>query len=123
MHFIVERFWPTVISKIGIERVRSSVDPRTSADHAGHFARLQFAEGARIQPVLVPERQMIEQVFDGRDALLGQSLSDLRTNALHKLNMSIKLNHKAMLAGACRTGTRAFGAILVLALVVAPVGR
>ncbi len=56
-------------------------------DNAGHLARAQLVDAARIQPVFVAKRQVIQQVFDRRDPLLQQDLGDLRANALHILNV------------------------------------
>ena len=42
---------------------------------------------------------MVEKIFDGDDALLGESFRDLRANAFNELNGGVKLNHIAMLAG------------------------
>ena len=55
------------------------------ADQAGHFARDQFLDGLRAEAVLVAEGQMVEQVFDGGDALFLQRLGDARANALDEL--------------------------------------
>jgi hypothetical protein len=63
---------------------------------------------------------MIEEVFDGGDALFSERRCDLRADAFDKLNRGVELNHFAMLSGAARTATRAFGAIPPLAFVKAP---
>ncbi len=46
------------------------------ADQAGHFARDQFLDGLRAQAILVAEGQVVEQVFNGCDALFLQRLGD-----------------------------------------------
>ena len=48
-------------------------------DDAGHLAHAQLADAARVQAVFVAEGQVVEQVFDGGDALLQQDLR--RTSA------------------------------------------
>ena len=51
-----------------------------------------------MQPVFITERQVKEEIFDSGDALLGQNLGNLRTDAFHKLNRSVELHHSAMLS-------------------------
>src|SRR6266581_4207748 len=68
----------------GTEQARGS----DFGDHAGHFARVQLGNGARIEAVFVAERQVIEQIFDGDDALGGESFGEARANSLDVLNGS-----------------------------------
>ena len=55
------------------------------ADQAGHFAGDQFLDGLRTEAVLIAEGQVVEQVFDGGDALVLQRLGDARADALDEL--------------------------------------
>ena len=43
-------------------------------DHAGHLARLQLVEAARILAVLVAKGKVVEQVLGGLDAFGGEHL-------------------------------------------------
>ncbi len=45
----------------------------------------RFLDRLRTEAVLVAEGQVVEQVFDGADALILQRLGDARTDALDEL--------------------------------------
>ena len=55
------------------------------ADEAGHFARDQFLDRLGAETVLVAEGQVVEQIFNGGDALFLQRLGDAWANALDEL--------------------------------------
>ena len=76
MHFSVSRPWPTVISKMGMRRVRNRPEVRTSAMTLAISPGAQLADAARIQPVFIAKRQVVEQVLDRADALLQQDLGN-----------------------------------------------
>ena len=63
------------------------------ANHARHFARFQLVQRSRIQPVLVPERQVQQQVLNRRNPLFCQHFGDGGANAFHKLDGSFKREH------------------------------
>ena len=65
-------------------------------DHARHLSGAQLADAPRIQPVFIAKRQVVEQVFDRRDALLQQHLGNARPNALHILHVGRQFQHSAM---------------------------
>jgi hypothetical protein len=52
-----------------------------------------------MKTVFVAERQMEEEVFDGGNALLGEGLCDLRTDAFDELDRGVECRHFKMLAG------------------------
>ena len=64
-------------------------------DDAGHLARAQFVDAARIQPVFVAEGQVVQQVFDRRDPLFQQDLGNLRPDALDVLHVSGEVEQRA----------------------------
>ena len=64
------------------------------ADDAGHFAGNQLVEAARVLPVFVAEREVVEQVFRRLDAFEGEHLRHARTHAAHKFHRSIQGRHK-----------------------------
>ena len=70
MHLTLPRPCPTVISKMGMRRVRSRADAAHLTDEAGHLARRRFLDGSGTQAVLVAEGQVVEQILDGGDVLL-----------------------------------------------------
>ena len=65
-------------------------------DDAGHLARAQLADAARVQPVFIAKRQVVEQVFNGGDALVQQHLGKVRPNAFDVLDVGGELEHIAM---------------------------
>ena len=97
MHFTVLSPCPTVISKIGMLARPQQHRSRAPRRSRGHRSRLQAADRQRIQPVLIPKRQVIQQVLDGLDAALRQRLGDALAHALHILDRSRKFQHRAML--------------------------
>src|SRR5262249_44453218 len=60
-------------------------------DHGSHLARAQLADAARIQPVFIAERQVVEQVFDGGDALLLQPFGDAWADSFHEFDWRRKV--------------------------------
>ena len=93
MHFIEVSPCPTVISKMGIRFGPQQRRPAHLANHARHLARLQLVQRPRIQPVLIPKRQMQQQVLDRRNPLFCQHFGDGRADAFHKLDGSFKREH------------------------------
>ncbi len=93
MHFSAQRPWPTVSSKMGILRVRSSDRAAHLGNHAGHLAGLQFVQAARILAVLIAEGQVVEQILGGQDALGGEHLRHARTHAAHIHHRSVEAGH------------------------------
>src|SRR5581483_3150163 len=65
-------------------------------DHAGHLARPQLTDAARVEAVLVTKRQIIEEIFDGADALGGKDLGDARADSLHVLHRGMQFEHLAI---------------------------
>src|ERR1700733_156603 len=63
------------------------------ADHRGHLAGAQLGNPARIQPVFVAKRQIMQQVANRVDTLGGENLPDARTYALRILDRSGKFEH------------------------------
>ena len=96
MHFSVLRPSPTVISKMGMRRVRNSPDVRTSAITLAISPGRSSLIPARIQPVFIAKRQVVQQVLDRRDALLQQHRRVARSDALHILDVGGKIKHSAM---------------------------
>ncbi len=96
MHFSVSRPWPTVISKMRHAAGAEEAEGADFGDDAGHLAGAQFADAARIQPVFVAKRQVVEQVFDGADALFQQDLGKARADAFDVLNVGGEIEHRAM---------------------------
>ena len=64
-------------------------------NNAGHLARAQLVNPARIQPVFVAEGQVVQQVLDRRDPLFQQDLGNLRPDALDVLNVSGEVEQRA----------------------------
>ena len=62
-------------------------------DDRGHLAGLEFVQAARILPVLVTKRQVIEQVFGGQNALGGEQLRHARPHAAHVHHRSVEAGH------------------------------
>ena len=65
-------------------------------DDAGHLAHAKLADAARVQAIFVAEGQVVEQVFDGCNALLQQDLRELRPDAFYELHIGSKVEHRAM---------------------------
>ncbi len=65
-------------------------------DDAGHLARAELGDAARIDPVFIAKRQVVEQVFNGGDALVQQHLGQVRPYALDELNVGGEFEHIAM---------------------------
>ena len=65
-------------------------------DNAGHLAGTQFADAARVEPVFVAKRQVVEQVLDVADALLQQDFGEARANALDVLHVGGEIEHREM---------------------------
>src|ERR1700733_1538981 len=63
------------------------------ADYRRHLAGTQFGNPARIQPVFIAKRKIMQQVADRVNSLGGKNFADARTNALHILNRSGKFEH------------------------------
>jgi hypothetical protein len=55
------------------------------ADKARHFSRFQFFNGLGAEPILIAKGEVVEQVFDGTDALILQRLGDARADAFDEL--------------------------------------
>ena len=72
--------------------------PAHLADHRRHRPRLQRAHRHRIQPVLIPKWQMIQQVLHGLDAAFGQLNRNTLPHAPHKLHRCRKFQHTPMLS-------------------------
>ena len=58
------RPWPTVISKMGMRRVRSRAMPRTSPIRRADFAGNQFLNGLRTKAIFITEGEVVKQVFN-----------------------------------------------------------
>ena len=65
-------------------------------DDAGHLARPQLADAARIQAIFVAEGQIVEQVLDRADALLQQDLGEPRADAFDVLHVGGEIEHRVM---------------------------
>ena len=107
-------------------RLAGAQQDRTAhlGDHTGHFARLQFVQAARVLAILIAEGQVVEQVLGGLDALEGEHLRHLGSNALHIHHGSIEGGHTS--DATCRTsgGTNPAGRLMnwVMALLILPEG-
>ena len=63
-------------------------------DDAGHLARTQLTDAARIEAIFVAEREMVEpQVFDRADSFLQQDLGEFGTDALDVLHVGREIKH------------------------------
>ena len=62
-------------------------------DDGRHFSRPQFGNPPRIYPVFVAERQVVQQVVDGVDALGRQHFGQARADAFDVLHGSGGLQH------------------------------
>jgi len=60
--------------------------PANVADQRSHVARLHLRDRARIQPVFIAKRQVIEQIFNGLDSALGKVFGDAFAHSLHILH-------------------------------------
>ena len=74
-------------------RVRNKPGIAHFADYRGHLAGAQLGNPARVQPVFIAKRQIMEQVADRVDSLGGENFPDARTNALHILHRSGEFEH------------------------------
>jgi hypothetical protein len=63
------------------------------SDHGGHLAGAQLTNAARVQPIFVPEGQVIEQVFNGGNILLRQPFGNARANALNEFYFCVEVQH------------------------------
>ena len=94
MHFSVERPWPGNQLKDGHAIARAEYRGVTDfRDDGGHLAGAKFTNPARVQPVFIAERQVIEQVLDGGDVLLRQPLGNARAYALNEFDFCMKIQH------------------------------
>ena len=73
------------------------------ADDGSHFAGAQLRDPARIQPVFIAKRQIIEQIADCCNSLGGENLRQLRTNSFDVLDWRGEFEH----LGFSRNGSRA----------------
>ncbi len=93
MHFREERLCPTVISKMGILRVRSRTVPRTSPMTLAISPGTSSSMRARMQAIFVAKGKVVEQVFHGGDVLFGKGLGDARTDTLDEFDRCIEREH------------------------------
>ena len=56
------------------------------ADDGGHVAGVELVDGARVEAVFVAEGKVVEEVFDGVDAALGEACGDALADALDELD-------------------------------------
>src|SRR4051812_34533960 len=68
------------------------------SNNAGHLSGGELVHGARVQPVLITEGKMVEQVLDGLDVAGRQISGDALPNAFDEFDRSGKLQHRAMLS-------------------------
>ena len=62
-------------------------------DNAGHLARLQLVQAARILPVFIAEGKVVQKVFSGCNAPGGQQFRDPRSNAANVPHLRLKSGH------------------------------
>src|SRR6266568_756080 len=62
-------------------------------DNAGHLARLQLIEAARVLAIFITKRKVVEQVLRGQDALLSQHLRHARTHPANIHDSSVEAGH------------------------------
>src|SRR6266481_5271292 len=63
-------------------------------DYGCHLAWFQLANTARVQPVFIAKRQIVEQVFHRADVLLRQPFGHARPYAFHELDFRMELQHR-----------------------------
>ena len=67
--------------------------PAHLGDHAGGFAGLQFVNAARILPVFVAERKVVQKVLGGLDILGGKHLRHAWADAAHVHHLGLESGH------------------------------
>src|SRR5438477_4341149 len=76
------------------------------SDNGCHFSGTQFRDPARVEAVFIAEREIMEQVADGENALRGKDFRNARTDAFYVLHGRGEFKH-ARKALAFRMVTRA----------------
>ncbi len=97
---------PTVISKMGMRRVRSRAMPRTSPMRLAISPGVRSSMACGTQAVFIAKRQMVEQIFNGGDSLFQQRLGDAGSNALDELKRRFRSQQhiRDAISGAGRGG-------------------
>ncbi len=64
-------------------------------DDGRHLAGAEFGNATGIQAVFIAERQVMQEIVNGFDALGGQNFGEARANAFHELNWGAEFKHRS----------------------------